>query len=78
MEPKVQAVIAATQSGLTQPIKGASAVYMVQVDSKAKVEGPDNDMVRAQMEQGYRNKVRQLTQVLRDKANIEDNRNEHF
>lgn len=78
MEPKVQAVIAATQSGLTSPIKGASAVYTVQVDSKAKVEGTDSNLVRAQLEQGYRNKVRQLTEVLRMKANIEDNRNEHF
>ncbi len=78
MEPKVQAVIAATKSGLTSPVKGASAVYMVQVDSKAKVEGPDGNLVRAQMEQGYRNKIRQVTEVLRMKANIEDNRNEHF
>lgn len=78
MEPKVQAVIAATKSGLTSPVKGASAVYMVQVDSKAKVEGPDGNLVRAQLEQGYRNKIRQVTEVLRMKANIEDNRNEHF
>lgn len=78
MEPKVQAVIAATKSGLTSPVKGASAVYMVQVDSKAKVEGPDGNLVRTQMEQGYRNKVRQVTEVLRMKAKIEDNRNEHF
>ncbi len=78
MEPKVQAVIAATKSGLTSPVKGASAVYMVQVDSKAKVEGPDGNLVRAQFEQGYRNKIRQVTEVLRMKANIEDNRNEHF
>lgn len=78
MEPKVQGVIAATQSGMTNPVKGASAVYMVQVDSKAKVDGPDSSLIRAQMEQGYRNKVRQLTEVLRMKAKIEDNRNEHF
>lgn len=78
MEPKVQAVIAATKSGLTSPVKGASAVYVVQVDSKAKVEGPDGNLVRAQFEQGYRNKIRQVTDVLRMKANIEDNRNEHF
>ena len=78
MEPKVQGVIAATKSGMTQPVKGANGVYMVQVDNKAKVEGPDAALVRAQMEQGYRNKVRQITEVLRLKANIEDNRNEHF
>ncbi len=78
MEPKVMSVIAATKSGLTHPIKGASAIYTVQVDSKAKVDGPDSNLVRAQMEQGYRNKIRQITEVLRMKANIEDNRNEHF
>ncbi len=78
MEPKVLSVIAATKSGLTHPIKGASAIYTVQVDSKAKVDGPDSNLVRAQMEQGYRNKIRQITEVLRMKANIEDNRNEHF
>ena len=78
MEPKVLSVIAATKSGLTHPIKGASAIYTVQVDNKAKVDGPDSNLVRAQMEQGYRNKVRQITEVLRMKANIEDNRNEHF
>lgn len=78
MEPKVQSVIAATKSGMTNPVKGASAVYMVQVDSKAPAEGMNADMMRVQLEQGYRNKVRQITEVLRMKANIEDTRNEHF
>ena len=78
MEPKVQSVIAATKSGLTQPVKGASAVYVVQVDGKAKVEGVDANTMRAQLEQGYRNKIRQISDVLRMKATIEDNRNEHF
>ena len=78
MEPKVQSVIAATQSGLTGPVKGASAVFMVQVDSKAKVDGVDAEVVRNQMEQGYRNKMRQISEVLRMKAKIEDTRNQHF
>ena len=79
MEPKVQSVIAATKSGLTKPVKGASAVFMVQVDGKVQNENaPDATLVRAQLEQGYRNKVRQISEVLRQKAEIEDNRNEHF
>jgi hypothetical protein len=36
------------------------------------------DMMRMQLEQGYRNKVRQITEVLRLKADIKDTRNEHF
>lgn len=78
MEPKVQSVVAATKSGMTSPIKGASAVYMIQVDSKAPAEGMEAEMMRMQLEQGYRNKVRQITDVLRLKADIEDTRNEHF
>jgi peptidyl-prolyl cis-trans isomerase D len=78
MEPKVQSVVAATKAGMTNPVKGASAVYMVQVDSKAPAEGMNADMMRMQLEQGYRNKVRQITEVLRLKADIKDTRNEHF
>ena len=78
MEPKVQSVIAATKSGITGPVKGASAVFMVQVDNKVKVDGVDGAIVRNQMEQGYRNKMRQITEVLRLKAKIEDTRNMHF
>lgn len=78
MEPKVLSVIAATKSGMTSPIKGASAVYTVQVDGKAPAEGMDANLMKTQLEQGYRNKVRQITEVLRQKANIVDTRNEHF
>lgn len=78
MEPKVLSVIAATKSGMTSPIKGASAVYTVQVDGKAPAEGMDANLMKTQLEQGYRNKVRQITEVLRQKATIVDTRNEHF
>ena len=59
------------------PVKGANGVYMVQVDSKAKHD-VDNATVTNQLTQGYRNKVRQITDVLRLKADIKDTRNEHF
>lgn len=77
MEPKVQAAIAASKGGMVGPVKGASGVYMVQVDSKAP-RSTENDQVTLQLEQGYRNKARMATQVLRDKAKIEDQRNKFF
>lgn len=78
MEPKVLSVVAATKSGLTEPVKGASAVYVIQVDGKVPTDGMDAALMQSQLEQGYRNKVQQITNVLRMKANIEDTRNEHF
>jgi parvulin-like peptidyl-prolyl isomerase len=78
MEPKVQAVIAATKSGLTAPVKGTSGIYVVQVDNKYPREAPEAEAVRNQMEMTYRNKVRMLSQVLRDHATIVDTRNQHF
>lgn len=77
MEPKVQATVAATKSGLVGPIKGASGVYMVQVDSKAP-RTVNAEAIKSQLEMGYRNKVRMLTQVLRDNAKITDQRNRFF
>ena len=59
-------------------MKGANGVYVVQVDSKVKNEGVSADMVKNQLEQGYRNKMRFLTQALRMKANIVDQRNKFF
>lgn len=77
MEPKVQAAIAASKGGMVGPVKGASGVYMVQVDSKAPVTS-DEMSVKLRMEQGYRSKARMASQVLRDKAKIEDQRNKFF
>ena len=77
MEPKVQAAIAASKGGMVGPVKGASGVYIVQVDSKAPAT-IDESMVKMRMEQGYRSKARMASQVLRDKAKIEDQRNKFF
>ena len=44
MEPKVQAAISAKQSGLVGPVKGASGVYMVQIDSKAPRAAADGQV----------------------------------
>lgn len=78
MEPKVQAAIAASKGGMVGPVKGASGVYMVQVDSKAPAAATDEMGVKMRMEQGYRSKARMTSQVLRDKAKIEDQRNKFF
>ena len=50
---------------------------MVQVDGKTPREN-DEEAVKSQLEQAYRNKVRALTQVLRDNAKITDQRNKFF
>ena len=77
MEPKVQSAVSVADNGLVGPIKGASGVYMVQIDSKAPRSVAD-ESVKARLEQAYRNKARVLTQVLRDGAKITDNRNRFF
>lgn len=78
MEPKVQSAIAVAENGLVGPVKGANGVYVVNVDSRAPKAEVDGDAVRMQLEQGYRNKMRALTQVLRDNAKVTDQRNKFF
>ncbi len=77
MEPKVLAAISAKKSGLVGPVKGASGVYMVQIDSKAPRAAADGQ-VTMQLEQGYRSKARMASQVLREQAEIVDQRNKFF
>lgn len=77
MEPKVQSAVA-TGNGLIGPIKGANGVYVVYVESRNEGAEVDGDMVRARLGQGYRNKIRMLTQVLKDNAKIKDQRNRFF
>ncbi len=78
MEPKVQSAIAVTDNGMVGPIKGANGVYVVNVDSRAPKATVDGDAIRMQLEQGYRSKMRALTQVLKDNAKITDQRNKFF
>lgn len=78
MEPKVQAAVAVSKGGLVGPVKGSSGVYMVQVDSKTPNANASADAVKAQLEQGFRNKARFLTQALRMSADITDQRNKFF
>ena len=76
MEPKVLAAVAATQSGIVGPVKGANGVYVVQVDGKMPREVNANEMNR--MEQGLTVKSRYASQVLRSAAKIVDQRNKFF
>ena len=78
MEPKVQSAIAVTENGMVGPVKGANGVYVVNVDSRAPKAAVDGDAIRMQLEQGYRNKMRAVTQVLKDNAKLNDQRNKFF
>ena len=80
MEPKVLATIAATKGNkLIGPIKGASGIYMVQIDN-VQPQPAANDIaaVRAGLEQSSMQKLRGLTTVLKDKAEIVDQRHLFF
>ncbi len=78
MEPKVLSAVAASKEGaLVGPVKGASGVYMVQIDSKAPKTVAE-ETVKMRLEQGYRSKSARLHQVLRDAAKITDQRSKFF
>ena len=53
-------------------------VYLLQVDATAQREAASADAVRSNLERPYSQKVRALTQVLKDKAKITDQRNKFF
>lgn len=83
MEPKVISAVAATQSGIVGPVKGANGVYVVQVDGKVPHETTGYETAR--MAQMYQYKTMRdnrrawpITQVLRDAAKITDQRNKFF
>ena len=78
MEPRVQgAMVGAQPKVLVGPVKGASGVYMLQVDNVAKKEA-DSEQVRATMEQTYMQKLRSVSQVLKDNNKVVDQRNKFF
>ena len=77
MEPKVLGAVTAAKNGLVGPVKGTWGVYMVQVDSKAP-RATSAETVKAQLEQPLYYKTRAISQVLREKAKITDQRNKFF
>ncbi len=75
MEPKLQSAIVRSGNGLIGPVRGATGVYLVQVDGKTPREtAVDPNLTKAQLEQGYRNKMRAIMQVLSERAKVVDNR----
>ena len=78
-----RSAVAATQSGIVGPVKGANGVYVVQVDSKVPHQATGYGASRiAQMFQ-YKTvrdgrRAWPVTQVLRDAAKITDQRNKFF
>ena len=85
MEPKLQAVVAATQGNkLVGPVKGAQGVYIVQIDNQTKIANSEEEMktkvatIRAQMAQEASQKANGILTLLTDNAKITDQRNQHF
>ena len=85
MEPKLQAIVAATQGNkLVGPVKGAQGVYMVQIDNQTKIANSEEEMktkvatIRAQMAQEASQKANGILTLLTDNAKITDQRNQHF
>jgi len=80
MEPKVQACIAAAQPNtLVGPIQGANGVYMFTVYAKgANPKAPDAEALRIQKQQSFSQGLRNIQQVLKDHANVVDQRNKFF
>ncbi len=79
MEPKVLGAISTAQANqFVGPIKGASGVYMIQVDAVAPKASEDVIAVRSRLSQPAMQKVRSAMQVLRDQAKIVDQRNLWF
>ena len=84
MEPKALAAVAANAAkgnkAVIAPLKGASAVYVMQIiDTQAKpaeVVNADNYRERLQMQSSQ--KMNSLISVLRDKTKIVDQRNKFF
>lgn len=78
MEPKVLgAMTAAEANKLVGPVKGTQGVYMLQV--YANGSNPVNDdATRNSMQQAYSQKLRYISQVLKDNTTIVDQRNKFF
>lgn len=81
MEPKAQAAVAVNaakkNNKLIAPVKGASGVYVIQIDSVSSntVDAAD---IQASLQQGEMQKVQGVLRALRMKANIEDHRDKFF
>jgi peptidyl-prolyl cis-trans isomerase D len=75
MEPKVTSAIAAKKdTGIIGPIKGASGVYVISVDSNSKVENINADNIRQRFESVGMSGLNYLVPVLQNRVKMVDNR----
>ena len=83
MEPKVQAAVAAQaasgKTGFVGPVRGASGVYMVQIDNIVNNEnGNDVSTIQRQQVQLAQQKLSMVLSLLVEKSKITDQRNKFF
>ena len=80
MEPKVQSsIVAAEPNTLVGPIQGANGVYMFMVTAKGEnPSAPDPSAIRSQKQQSFMQGLRNIQQVLKDHAQVVDQRNKFF
>lgn len=79
MEPKMLGTVAvAKDAALLGPVKGAQGVYVAQVMNSTEATPETADMIRATFQQSYMQKARNMSMVLRNNADITDQRNKFF
>ncbi len=82
MEPKVQVAVAMNaaknNTQILAPIKGASGVYVVQIDNVTAGAAADGAAVQASFKQNAMQKNQNVLETLRLRAKIEDNREKFF
>ena len=79
MEPKMLGTVAAAKGAvLLGPVKGANGVYVAQIMNSTEATPETADMIRATFQQTYMQKARNMSMVLRNNADITDQRNKFF
>lgn len=81
MEPKVIGAISATKGQqLMQPIKGSAGVYVVETYNVQEQPAVDAQAIRANMNQASQQKayLQNLSQILKEKASIKDQRSLYY
>lgn len=79
MEPKMLGTLASAKANaLVGPVQGAQGVYVANVLSVSEGTAENAEMLRATFQQGYMQKARMFSTVLRTNADITDQRNKFF
>ena len=78
-EPKALATVAAAEPHtLVGPVKGTSAVYLIQVDDTTPDANIATEYILNNMQMEQQQKVRNVSQILKDKSKIKDERGKFF